>query len=40
MIEGIKTTIPLHQILIGNEDFVNGNYNINWLEAFLSDHEG
>ena len=40
VIGGIKTTIPLHQLLIGNDDFVNGAYNINWLEAFLRDHEG
>ena len=40
VIGGIKTTIPLHQLLIGNDDFVNGVYNINWLEAFLRDHEG
>ncbi len=40
VIGGIKTTIPLHQLLIGNDDFVNGTYNINWLEAFLRDHEG
>ena len=36
VIEGIKTTIPLHQELVENTDFVNGAYNIHWLEEFIS----
>ena len=35
VIDGIKTTIPLHQKLIHEEDFINGNYNIHWLEHYL-----
>jgi acetyl-CoA carboxylase biotin carboxylase subunit len=35
VIEGIKTTIPLHQRLIGEPDFVNGDYDIHWLERLL-----
>jgi acetyl-CoA carboxylase, biotin carboxylase subunit len=36
VIAGIATTIPLHQRLIGDNDFINGEYDINWLEGFLS----
>mgnify|MGYP003334535350 FL=1 len=32
VIEGIKTTIPLHQRLISAPDFINGHYDIHWLE--------
>ena len=35
VIEGIDTTIPLHQRLLKNEEFLNGHYNINWLEKIL-----
>ncbi|MET4806503.1 acetyl-CoA carboxylase biotin carboxylase subunit [Limibacillus sp. MBR-115] len=36
VIDGIQTTIPLHQRLIGEGDFINGDYNIHWLEKLLS----
>ncbi|WP_138379966.1 acetyl-CoA carboxylase biotin carboxylase subunit [Luteithermobacter gelatinilyticus] len=36
VIDGIKTTIPLHQRLIRESDFVNGAYDIHWLENFLN----
>jgi acetyl-CoA carboxylase biotin carboxylase subunit len=36
VIAGISTTIPLHQQLIGDNDFINGEYDINWLEGFLA----
>jgi acetyl-CoA carboxylase, biotin carboxylase subunit len=35
VITGIETTIPLHQDIIKNPDFVNGDYNIHWLEKFV-----
>ncbi|MFQ5783585.1 MAG: acetyl-CoA carboxylase biotin carboxylase subunit [Alphaproteobacteria bacterium] len=35
VIDGIETTIPLHLRLIGEADFVNGAYDIAWLEEFL-----
>lgn len=35
VIDGIKTTIPLHQELILNDDFINGAYDIHWLEEYL-----
>jgi len=38
VIGGIKTTIPLHVRLITDPDFLNGNYDIHWLEGFLGHH--
>ena len=35
VIGGIETTIPLHQRLIMEQDFLNADYDIHWLEAFL-----
>ena len=35
VIEGIETTIPLHQKIIRTSDFIDGSYNIHWLEKFL-----
>ncbi len=35
VIEGVETTIPLHQRIIGNFEFIDGQYNIHWLEKFL-----
>ncbi|HXV74543.1 MAG TPA: acetyl-CoA carboxylase biotin carboxylase subunit [Sphingomonadales bacterium] len=37
VIGGIKNTVPLHQMLIANPDFIDGNYDIHWLEKFLKD---
>jgi acetyl-CoA carboxylase, biotin carboxylase subunit len=34
VIEGIKTTIPFHQQLMENEDFINGNFTTKFLETF------
>jgi acetyl-CoA carboxylase, biotin carboxylase subunit len=36
VIEGIKTTIPLHQALLDAPDVQNGDYSIKWLEAWLA----
>jgi len=36
VIDGIETSIPLHQRLMAESDFVNGDYNIHWLEALVS----
>lgn len=38
VIEGVKTTLPLHEEVISTPDFVDGNYNIHWLEHFLEKH--
>lgn len=35
VVNGIKTTTPLHQDLVVNPDFVNGDYDIHWLEKFV-----
>jgi acetyl-CoA carboxylase biotin carboxylase subunit len=36
VIEGMKTTIPLHQRLLEEPDFQNGDYTIKWLEEWLA----
>ena len=36
VISGIETTIPLHQRIIAEREFVNGDYDIGWLERFLA----
>jgi acetyl-CoA carboxylase biotin carboxylase subunit len=35
VIDGIETTIPLHQALLANQDFANGDYDVKWLERLL-----
>lgn len=35
VIGGIKTTLPLHRRLVAQPDFINGDYDIHWLEGFL-----
>jgi len=35
VIEGVKTTLPLHNLLVQDSDFVNGDYDIHWLERFV-----
>jgi acetyl-CoA carboxylase, biotin carboxylase subunit len=35
VVEGVSTTIPLHQRLIQASDFINGEYDIHWLERFV-----
>ena len=40
VIEGMKTTIPLHQALLSDPDFLDGNYTIKWLEEWLAAQEG
>ena len=34
VIEGVKTTIPFHQQLMQNEDFIAGNFTTKFLESF------
>ena len=38
VIGGIDTTIPLHQKLIAEPDFLNGDYDIHWLEKWMSNN--
>ena len=40
VIEGMKTTIPLHQKLIDDPEFQSGDYTIKWLEEWLSRDSG
>jgi acetyl-CoA carboxylase biotin carboxylase subunit len=35
VVEGMKTTIPLHQRIIADEAFIGGDYTIKWLEKWL-----
>jgi acetyl-CoA carboxylase biotin carboxylase subunit len=41
VVEGMKTTIPLHQKLVRDPEFLEGNYTIKWLEKWLErQHNG
>ncbi len=40
VIEGVKTSIPLHQELIQQPDVQSGDYSIKWLEEWLATREG
>jgi len=35
IIDGLDTSIPLHQRLMNEPDFVNGDYDIHWLQKFV-----
>jgi acetyl-CoA carboxylase biotin carboxylase subunit len=35
VIGGIETTLPLHRRILGTPDFVDGNYDIHWLERLV-----
>jgi len=39
VVDGVKTTIPLHQALLDEPDFQTGNYTIKWLEQWLAKQE-
>tara|TARA_R110002072_G_scaffold38314_22_gene111068 strand:- start:7837 stop:9186 length:1350 start_codon:yes stop_codon:yes gene_type:complete len=39
VIEGVKTSIPLHQALLAQDDVLSGDYSIKWLEDWLKDRE-
>jgi len=36
VIDGLQTSIPLHQHLMTDSDFVNGDYDIHWLKKFVA----
>jgi acetyl-CoA carboxylase biotin carboxylase subunit len=36
VVDGIETTIPLHHKVLAEPDFVDGKYDIHWLEDFLA----
>jgi acetyl-CoA carboxylase, biotin carboxylase subunit len=39
VVEGVKTNIPLHQALLRQDDVLNGDYSIKWLEKWLEERE-
>jgi len=39
VVEGVKTSIPLHQRLLHEPDVLNGDYSIKWLEEWLATRE-
>jgi len=40
VIEGVKTSIPLHRKLLTDPEFLNGDYSIKWLEDWLARESG
>jgi acetyl-CoA carboxylase biotin carboxylase subunit len=36
VVDGIETTLPLFRNLVRNQDIIDGNYHIHWLEQFLA----
>ena len=36
VIDGIMTSIPLHQRILNEPNFVSGNYDIHWLERLIN----
>ena len=37
VVEGVKTTLPLHRWIFEQEEFLNGEYSIHWLEKKLAE---
>ena len=35
VIEGIATTIPFHQMILEDKDFIEGNFDTNYIDKFL-----
>jgi acetyl-CoA carboxylase biotin carboxylase subunit len=40
VVEGVKTTLPLHRWILDQPEFLSGNYNIHWLEKKLAERKG
>jgi acetyl-CoA carboxylase biotin carboxylase subunit len=36
VVDGIDTTLPLFRALVRDENIINGDYHIHWLEQFLA----
>jgi acetyl-CoA carboxylase biotin carboxylase subunit len=36
VVDGVETTLPLFRTLVRNQDIIDGNYSIHWLEHFLA----
>jgi acetyl-CoA carboxylase, biotin carboxylase subunit len=39
VVDGVKTTLPLHRWILEQPDFMKGNYNIHWLEKKLAERK-
>jgi acetyl-CoA carboxylase biotin carboxylase subunit len=39
VIDGIEVNIPLHMEMIQQENFIDGDYHIHWLEEFLEQQD-
>ncbi len=39
VVGGVDTLLPLHQRIIAQPDFINGDYTIHWLEKFLAEED-
>jgi acetyl-CoA carboxylase biotin carboxylase subunit len=39
VVEGIETTLPLFRDLVRQDDIINGDYHIHWLEQYLAGKE-
>jgi acetyl-CoA carboxylase biotin carboxylase subunit len=40
VVEGVKTSIPLHQRLLQEPDILSGDYSIKWLEEWMAARDG
>lgn len=40
VIEGVKTTLPLHEWILNQPEFISGEYTIKWLENKLAEKNG
>ena len=40
VINGIHTSIPVHRRIMSASDFLNGSYDIRWLEKFVAEQQG
>jgi len=39
VVMGVTTNLPLHRVLLENEEFLAGDYDIHWLEKFLENYQ-
>ncbi len=40
VVEGVKTTLPLHEWILNQPEFISGDYTIKWLEEKLAEKNG
>jgi acetyl-CoA carboxylase biotin carboxylase subunit len=40
VVDGVKTTLPLHDWILSEHDFISGDYDIHWLEKKLAEKLG